>query len=972
MPPGNLAEMGDLELEEFTPDEFNAETARILREARTMYSRIYREIRLIRLNWFNEGHGVDDPQLLRGSFPEELLPTHSVIVASYNSALELDPPPNDRESLRIILGLTHMVANRLLPLTPPSEDPALYVQPLIRIIEAREQADTLSRAGLAREMINRTRHLFTIEGALDLFWGPLHETIWLVNAAEYPGLGAIPEPTLELPEYPLLGPPGQPSSPGEELPIFYRLLWFMSTVLVNHPANLRREESELQRLATPMEAGALDEIREDFLYYASQITSDRQGLYAIRVVIAVVESLLVNLPGHARLPVRDAELSAVVLEIINAQTEQVTAAKMAGARDLHLPSLGRVSLRQIALAIDNLAGARRFTTYQQLVLTETRDNLVNNMPYPPITPRPLNTNDTDAQQSPSNVKQSTEGGRVYFPPDVDALRATPDELANLPRRISDEDSDICTICADDKPRGGTFTYLPCGHYFHTDCINTWLRVCGICPECRTAISDRIHGQNRRTWIWRIALMQQDPPRIGVGFNVGDVERQGIRVSDMLREIHEELERAVEAEEAASLEIEPETPWLTRGPVIRGRTPPPGPSSERRSGDEQDPLEQSGSGKRHAESESSERPSSTKSKRLKTSTSSQKSNDSQGSAGSKRSREFNDNDPEDLESQGSKKSKESTGSPKEKKFDTSYFPETRPSYSGRSGSIKTEASETSRYSRDVWETRASEGSKNLEDSTGFPKDEDSDYESKKSKESKTSKGHSSKGNDSNHGSNKSQQSDGLVPPGDSEYGKDRAKEKGPSPQNKSQRSSKGQNSENSVWWKQFLQDTPLQDPPSQEPPPQDSPRQDFPPQDSPPKTPSPIEPPPHDSRPKTPSPIDSPQDSPPQDPLPQDSPKTPSPIDFPPIDPPPQDSPPNTPPPMYPPKSPSSHRSRSRSISPRRNRLRDELGGLFQRRIHPGGRHRGPLATVRDIFRTTRNSIRRHARRRRRRNHTENP
>lgn len=67
-------------------------------------------------------------------------------------------------------------------------------------------------------------------------------------------------------------------------------------------------------------------------------------------------------------------------------------------------------------------------------------------------------------------------------------------IANLPtRRLEDADrrddgSLSCDICMEDRTPGVDHaTLLPCGHWFDTECITTWLRKCATCPSCRGAI-----------------------------------------------------------------------------------------------------------------------------------------------------------------------------------------------------------------------------------------------------------------------------------------------------------------------------------------------------------------------------------------------------------------------------------------------------------------------------------------------------
>ena len=48
-----------------------------------------------------------------------------------------------------------------------------------------------------------------------------------------------------------------------------------------------------------------------------------------------------------------------------------------------------------------------------------------------------------------------------------------------------EKGDPCSICMDNYEELQKVTYLPCGHYFHTDCIRSWLTKGNVtCPLCK--------------------------------------------------------------------------------------------------------------------------------------------------------------------------------------------------------------------------------------------------------------------------------------------------------------------------------------------------------------------------------------------------------------------------------------------------------------------------------------------------------
>lgn len=45
----------------------------------------------------------------------------------------------------------------------------------------------------------------------------------------------------------------------------------------------------------------------------------------------------------------------------------------------------------------------------------------------------------------------------------------------------------CSICLDSFLVGEKLLCLPCGHRFHSCCLEPWIRTCGDCPNCRTGI-----------------------------------------------------------------------------------------------------------------------------------------------------------------------------------------------------------------------------------------------------------------------------------------------------------------------------------------------------------------------------------------------------------------------------------------------------------------------------------------------------
>ncbi|KAM0940960.1 putative transcription factor C2H2 family [Dioscorea sansibarensis] len=88
---------------------------------------------------------------------------------------------------------------------------------------------------------------------------------------------------------------------------------------------------------------------------------------------------------------------------------------------------------------------------------------------------------------------SVEGLRLveeYNP--FDALPAAASAVASLPEIVIPEgfgagDEVLCTVCMDEFVAGRNATQMPCGHFYHRDCILPWLALRNTCPVCRDAL-----------------------------------------------------------------------------------------------------------------------------------------------------------------------------------------------------------------------------------------------------------------------------------------------------------------------------------------------------------------------------------------------------------------------------------------------------------------------------------------------------
>lgn len=88
------------------------------------------------------------------------------------------------------------------------------------------------------------------------------------------------------------------------------------------------------------------------------------------------------------------------------------------------------------------------------------------------------------------------GGAEGPPPATEeAITALP--LIKIDREHLDEQGKAeCSICMDSVDIGVEVTMLPCNHWFHGECIKSWLKEHDTCPQCRRGITPRDGNQNQ--------------------------------------------------------------------------------------------------------------------------------------------------------------------------------------------------------------------------------------------------------------------------------------------------------------------------------------------------------------------------------------------------------------------------------------------------------------------------------------------
>lgn len=86
---------------------------------------------------------------------------------------------------------------------------------------------------------------------------------------------------------------------------------------------------------------------------------------------------------------------------------------------------------------------------------------------------------------------------------IEALHHTAYSMVCSKEACKNEDEEQCTVCRVEYEENEQVTVLPCKHYYHSECIEQWLKNKKVCPQCNVEISFGGNSSNSR---------EQPPPQ----------------------------------------------------------------------------------------------------------------------------------------------------------------------------------------------------------------------------------------------------------------------------------------------------------------------------------------------------------------------------------------------------------------------------------------------------------------------------
>jgi E3 ubiquitin-protein ligase RNF115/126 len=97
----------------------------------------------------------------------------------------------------------------------------------------------------------------------------------------------------------------------------------------------------------------------------------------------------------------------------------------------------------------------------------------------------------------TELMEQQNGSTAPPPASEAAIRSLPKKKVD--RSMLGEDGKAeCSICMDSVELGNEVTLLPCNHWFHGDCVTSWLKEHDTCPHCRKPISNNDEQQRPGT------------------------------------------------------------------------------------------------------------------------------------------------------------------------------------------------------------------------------------------------------------------------------------------------------------------------------------------------------------------------------------------------------------------------------------------------------------------------------------------
>lgn len=97
----------------------------------------------------------------------------------------------------------------------------------------------------------------------------------------------------------------------------------------------------------------------------------------------------------------------------------------------------------------------------------------------------------------SQLMEQTAGSNAPGPASEAAIQALPKKQVDQEMLGSDGKAE-CSICMDNVTIGDEVTVLPCKHWFHGECVTSWLKEHDTCPHCRQGISKDGNVTNAET------------------------------------------------------------------------------------------------------------------------------------------------------------------------------------------------------------------------------------------------------------------------------------------------------------------------------------------------------------------------------------------------------------------------------------------------------------------------------------------
>lgn len=216
------------------------------------------------------------------------------------------------------------------------------------------------------------------------------------------------------------------------------------------------------------------------------------ALYYLMAVFVVIGYMAIFLPMFMCLSV----IFCLPCFLVRArETGIVRRAGMPVASEEAIQKLERVRFRKDFLpgesSLVDITANHEVMSIDSLVLSDSQNSSMLNITAEKATETEASPELAPMAASDINEKITTEVASDGVKEEAEAEEEEEQDETLRSFRLDDPSDALCTVCLAEYEDREILRLLPCGHHFHVNCIDQWLRLHANCPLCKRQIMTEV-------------------------------------------------------------------------------------------------------------------------------------------------------------------------------------------------------------------------------------------------------------------------------------------------------------------------------------------------------------------------------------------------------------------------------------------------------------------------------------------------